>query len=78
MMVFFRKSLGKILIWQKFSWTWESDFKVEHRKIIKIITQLFDFKEATKLYFMHYRPVVITLFKRVHANLRFIPNIVEK
>ena len=27
MMVFFQTRLGKILIWQKFSGTWESDFK---------------------------------------------------
>ena len=26
MMVFFRRRLGKILLWQKFSGTWESDF----------------------------------------------------
>ena len=75
MMVFFEKAWGKFF-WQKFSQTW--DFKVEHWKIIKLSTQLFDFKGPTKLYFMHYRPVVITLFKRVYANLRFIPNVVEK
>ena len=27
MMVFFQTRLSKILIWQTFSWTWESDFK---------------------------------------------------
>ena len=27
MMVFLQTWLGKILIWQKFSYTWESDFK---------------------------------------------------
>ena len=28
-MVFFQRRHGKILIWQKFSWTWESDFKLK-------------------------------------------------
>ena len=28
MMVFFRTRPGKILIWQKFSLTWESDFQI--------------------------------------------------
>ena len=32
-MVFFRTRLGKILIWKKFSETWEPDFKLSHKNI---------------------------------------------
>ena len=34
MMLFFQTTLGKILIWQKFSGMWESDFKFAKESLV--------------------------------------------